>query len=239
MAESNVAQNVQDLKSENLFDVKGFVAVVTGVLFTSTKLTLGCNGYRIDDNASVCTRPCTTKNRLVTNGAKVYILGRRKEVLDAAVKHHGQNNQIVPVECDVTSKSSIENAVSTVSSKEGHIHLLVNNSGIAGPTSKSEASKAEDIKKDFFSSSDFPEWDEVYRTNISAQYFTSFAFLPLLKKATEAEKGFSASVINITSISGITKDNQNHFAYNSSKAGAIHLTHLLARELVSFREVFI
>jgi len=185
---------------------------------------------RTYDHSSVPPHLTSTEHRLVANGAKVYILGRRKDTLEAAAKHYGQNNQIIPVECDVTSKQSIESAVKTISQNEAHIHLLVNNSGIAGPKSATEASSASRLKEDLF---EFSEWDDVYRTSISALYFTALAFLPLLKKATESEKGFSASIINVTSISGLTKASQNHFCYNSSKAGAIHLTRLLATELVS------
>lgn len=132
----------------------------------------------------------------------------------------------------MTDKSSIESAVSTISSKEKCVHLLVNNAGIAGPTSKSEASDVTGIKEDMFSGIEFHEWDDTFRLNVAAVYFVTFAFLPLLKKATESEKGFSASVINTSSISGITKNNQNHFCYNSSKAATIHLTRMLSRHLV-------
>ena len=132
----------------------------------------------------------------------------------------------------MTSKSSIESAISIISKSEKYIHLLVNNSGISGPSSKTEASHAQGIKEDLFAGSEFSEWDDTYRTNVAAIYFTTFAFLPLLKKATESEKGFSASIINISSISGITKNPQSHFCYNSSKAAAIHLTRLMAENLV-------
>ena len=57
------------------------------------------------------------------------------------------------------------------------------------------------------------------------------AFLPLLQKATDAIPGWSSTVINITSISGIVKASQHHFAYNASKAAAIHLTKMLAHEI--------
>lgn len=213
-SQSNIAKNVDDLKAPNLFNVDGFVAVVTG----------GGTGIGL-----------MITQALVANGATVYILGRRKEALEAAAKHHGQGGHIIPVECDVTSKSSIQSAVSAVSSREKLIHLLVNNSGIAGPKSKSEASDTESFGEDLFTSSEFSEWDDTYRVNVTAAYFTTFAFLPLLKKGTESEKGFSASVINTTSISGLTKNNQNHFCYNTSKAGAIHLTRLLAQTLTEHR----
>ena len=160
-------------------------------------------------------------------------MGKRKEVLEAAAKNYGHGDQIISVQADVTEKSSIESAVNTIGSKEDAVHLLVNNAGIAGPFSKSEASDASGLKEDLYGGSEFHEWDSTYRLNVAAQYFVTYAFLPLLRKATQSEKGFSASVINIASISGITKESQNHMAYNSSKGASIHLTRLLAKELVS------
>jgi NAD(P)-dependent dehydrogenase (short-subunit alcohol dehydrogenase family) len=59
----------------------------------------------------------------------------------------------------------------------------------------------------------------------------TMAFLPLLQKATEHHHGYSGTAINITSISGIVKTSQHHFAYNASKAAAIHLTRILASEI--------
>ena len=112
------------------------------------------------------------------------------------------------------------------------MHLLVNNAGISGPSSSTEASSVSGIKEDLFNGIEFHEWDDTYRLNVAAVYFVTMAFWPLLKKASEAERGFSASVINISSISGITKESQNHFCYNSSKAATIHLTRMLARHLV-------
>lgn len=88
------------------------------------------------------------------------------------------------------------------------------------------------MKDDLFHGIEFHEWDDTYRLNVAAVYFVTMAFLPLLKKASEAEKGFSSSLINISSISGITKESQNHFCYNSSKAATIHLARLLARHFV-------
>jgi len=57
------------------------------------------------------------------------------------------------------------------------------------------------------------------------------AFLPLLQKASDQEHGYSGTVINISSISGIVQASQHHFGYNSSKAAAIHLTKMLASEV--------
>lgn len=59
----------------------------------------------------------------------------------------------------------------------------------------------------------------------------TMAFLPLLQAATEHQHGYSGTVINICSISGIVKTAQHHFAYNASKAAVIHLTKMLGFEI--------
>jgi NAD(P)-dependent dehydrogenase (short-subunit alcohol dehydrogenase family) len=53
----------------------------------------------------------------------------------------------------------------------------------------------------------------------------------LLSKGAEDTPGWSSTVINISSISGIIKASQHHFPYNASKAAAIHLTKMLAHEI--------
>lgn len=59
----------QDLVSKNLFDVTNFVAVVTG----------GSTGIGL-----------MATQGLVANGARVYIVGHRKEVLNNAVNKYSQ-----------------------------------------------------------------------------------------------------------------------------------------------------
>lgn len=64
----------------------------------------------------------------------------------------------------------------------------------------------------------------------SSYYFNSAAFLPLLAASTKANPGRSASVVNISSISGLVRNSQHHTSYNVSKAATIHLNALLAKE---------
>ena len=53
--------------------------------------------------------------------------------------------------------------------------------------------------------------------NVSAVYFTTVAFLPLLQAGTESHGHLSASVIVISSMSGIMRHAQGHFGYNAAK----------------------
>lgn len=216
------------LQISNLFDVKDRVALVTG----------GGSGIGL-----MCAQA------LAVNGAKVYIVGRTEEKLQKTAETHGKgiSGQLIPIVGDITKKADLERIVKEVESKEKCLCILVNNAGISGtdegPQAKNasggsegkpEGENAVALKKALFEADDsFDTWTDIYRTNVAAMYFTSVAFLPLLEKATEHHHGYSGTIINITSISGITKQAQNHFAYNSSKGAAIHLNEMLATELAN------
>jgi len=85
--------------------------------------------------------------------------------------------------------------------------------------SKPDFSSAQSISDHLWKSE--PEnWQETFKTNLTAQFFTTAAFLPLLAKGGEATPGYSSSVVNIASISGVMKGSSNgQFAYATSKAG--------------------
>lgn len=204
--------STEELRAERLFDVKGRVALVTG----------GGTGIGL-----------MATQALAANGAKVYITGRRFEVLENAAKAHTPNmgGEIIPIgPCDITKKEDIESLVSRISKKEKYLNILVNNAGISGPKNPPDAEKATEQKDKLFGNESFEEWDDVYRTNVSAVYFTTAAFLPLLQAGKESYGHLSASVIVISSISGITSNAQGHFAYNAAKGATVQLTKLMSHE---------
>ncbi|CAE6406234.1 unnamed protein product [Rhizoctonia solani] len=180
---------------------------------------------------------------LAINGTKVYIGGRRKDVLDKAVAENGQiKGQIVPIQLDVTNKESIENAVRVISSNDGKLDILINNAGTAsGFTSffldpaSSEYKSAEVLGKGWFDWNSFEDWSNMFSVNTSSAFFVSMAFLGLLEKSSKERKaetgGWSSSIINISSMAGQQKQVQTHFAYNLSKAAMNHLTKMLSTEL--------
>lgn len=77
------------------------------------------------------------------------------------------------------------------------------------------------------------DWTSIYQTNVVGPFFMSTAFLPLLQKATERQHGYSGTIINISSISGLVRISQGHFAYNASKGAAVHLNKMLSSEIQS------
>ncbi|KAL9115952.1 MAG: hypothetical protein Q9227_000320 [Pyrenula ochraceoflavens] len=200
----------------NLFSVRDRVALVTG----------GGTGIGL-----------MAVQALAFNGAKVYIAGRTAEKLERVAETYGKgiSGQIVPITADVSTKDGVTKLVNEISSREKCLCVLINNAGINSHTQPTEATTAEQMKKDLFDDSEqtFENWTDVYRTNVPQIFFMTTAFLPLLQNATNMHPGYSGTVINITSISGLVKSAQHHFAYNASKAAAIHLSNLLASEIVS------
>ncbi|PNP44226.1 short chain dehydrogenase/reductase family [Trichoderma gamsii] len=209
--------STHNLTRQSLFDLSGKVALVTG----------GGSGIGL-----------MAAQALAANGAKVYICGRTKEKLDNAASTHGKDapGEIIPIRADVNSKDGIKVLVEEIQSREKCICILVNNAGVSGEKhTTAEAKSAEELKKSLFDSdsSTFDDWLETYRTNVTAMYFTTAAFLPLLQNSTETYPGWSSTVINITSISGLIKSSQHHFSYNASKGAAEHLTRMMAAEFAA------
>ena len=66
------------------------------------------------------------------------------------------------------------------------------------------------------------EWQETFNTNLTGQFFITAALLPLLEKGRELTPGYSSSVVNVASISGVMKGtSMGQFAYATSKAGKL------------------
>ncbi|KAG4436016.1 hypothetical protein IFR05_008493 [Cadophora sp. M221] len=203
----------EDLRAETLFSVKGHVCVVTG----------GGTGIGL-----------MATQALAANGAKVYITGRRMDALDNAAETHQPSSgggQIIPIgPCDVTRKGDLESLVKEISKKEKYINVLVCNAGISGPKAEPESEKATELKETLFKGESFEEWEETFNTNVSGVYFTTVAFLPLLQAGGESHGHLSASVIVISSMSGIMRHAQGHFSYNAAKGATVHLSKLMSYE---------
>ena len=195
------------------------------------------------------------------NGARVYIVGRTEKKLQTAVHAHGRNidGQMIALVGDVSNKDGIKYAdyagyqvsshsswrlantlgaayrklVEEVESKEQCLHILVNNAGIWSAAHSPEGASADELKKHLFDPEDatFENWMQVYRTNTVAHYFMITAFLPLLQKGSEQQRGYASAVINISSTSGMINSSENHFPAGTCKAGTIQLTKVLVSEI--------
>lgn len=206
--------------AHKLFDVKDYVCVVTG------------GGTGIGLMAS---------QALAANGAKVYITGRRTEALEAAAKSHDPNTNdvkgghIIPTgPCDVTKKEDLEKLVKEIEGKEKYVNLLMCNAGVGGPRAPPEQKDAGDLKKNLWENETPEAWNETYNVDVTSVYFTTVAFLPLLQAGLKSKGGphedFAASVITTSSMSGLMRHAQGHFAYNAAKGATIQLTKLMSAE---------
>ncbi|CAK5265017.1 unnamed protein product [Mycena citricolor] len=205
---------------QSIYDLTGLVALVTG----------GGTGIGL-----------MIAQGLASAGAKVYITGRRKEVLDKVVGawNEKQTSEMVAIQMDVISRESIMAAKKVLQEKEGKLHILVNNAGQVGPTSPfmndpsaPERKDPETLGQALFDNETFAAWSDIYTINTFSIFFVTNAFLGLLHQGTQesGRPGFTSSVVNITSISGVIKLAQDHFAYNSAKAAAAHLTRMMSTE---------
>ena len=147
---------------------------------------------------------------LVANGAKVYITGRRQETLENAVKLYSDGpGSLHTLHGDISQKSEVERLAREIEAKESSgIHLLVNNAGIARDNStKYEIAGQPDmddplsVSKHFMNSPE-ESWTETFRTNVTAGFYMSMAFLPLLAKGHGVIPGYTSSIVNVSSISG-------------------------------------
>jgi NAD(P)-dependent dehydrogenase (short-subunit alcohol dehydrogenase family) len=171
---------------------------------------------------------------LALNGAhKVYIIGRRKEVLEKASKSVSTNN-IIPLVGDVTSKEVLSSIVSRITSEEGFINVLIANSGNLGPQASQKITSESTIAnfQKAWGETSFEEFADTFKVNTVAVWYTVVAFLGLLdagnKKGNVEQK---SQVIATSSIGGFNRNVPGGFAYGQSKAATTHMMKQLATNL--------
>lgn len=200
-------------KIEDLFNVKGLVAVVTG----------GGSGLGL-----------YAARALDANGAKaVYIVGRREETLQEATQT-AVNGNIKPMVGDVSDKSSLLKIVDKVRAEQGFINLLFANAGVGGPkdraniNQKSEKPTIKELQEALWQ----PEMDEYTKAlhiNCTGVYYTAIAFMELLDAGNKKRNVAQDSQILVTSsIAGFSRHLASSFAYSTSKAAANHLVKMLS-----------
>ncbi|PWW80704.1 NAD(P)-binding protein [Tuber magnatum] len=214
---------MSDIQASTLFSAKGLVAVVTG----------GGTGIGLMIAAA-----------LENNGAtKVYIVGRRKEVLENAARVHSKHGNMIPILGDVTSKESLEAMVKTIESEVGYVNLLVNNAGTGSwrhsvlpkppglesrPDAAEKYKSIEDVQK-FLWEDSMEEWEDTFRVNVTGAWFASVAFLGLLDQGNKREVVEQTSqIITVTSIASFLRGLGTCFSYPASKAAMTHVAKMLA-----------
>lgn len=203
-------------KVEDLFNVNGLVAVVTG----------GGSGIGL-----------YAARALDANGAKaVYIVGRREDKLREAAKT-GVNGTIKPIVGDVSDKASLSKIVEQVREEQGFVNLLYANAGVSGPKDAYSLSQISQngskptVKEyqDALWQPEMQEYTTALHINCTGVYYTAIAFMGLLDAGNKKRNVPQDSQILVTSsIAGFSRQVASSFAYSTSKAAVNHLVKMLS-----------
>jgi len=186
------------MSASDLFSVKDKVALVTG----------GSRGIGL-----------MIARGFVEAGAKTYISSRKADVCDEVAAELSKSGTCVSLPADLGTEAGCRKLADAITSREEHLHILVNNAGAnwGAPLA------------------DFPDdgWEKVFALNVKAIFHLTRFLVPLLEKA--ASDDDPARVINTGSIDGLQAPMLETYAYSSSKAAVHHLTRTLAHRLAAQR----
>ncbi len=152
--------------------------------------------------------------QLARQGALVVVADMADQVMDVAASFGAKGVQL-----DVTNESAVRALASGIERDHGRCDILVNNAGIS-PKNGDRKFYLEEIEED--------NWRRVLSVNLDSLYYTSRAFVPLMKR------GGGGRIVNISSQAGRGRSDLTSAHYATSKAGVIGLTRSLACELGRF-----
>ncbi len=148
-------------------------------------------------------------------GAKVALLARRADRLDAAVDRITQNGgTALAVPTDVTDRAQVLAAAERIGAELGQVDLVFANAGVQ------LISAIRDLRSE--------DWDAQIDLNIKGVMNTIQAFTPSLEAAAAA--GRAADLVTTSSIAA-TRILEKFQVYSGTKAYISHLTRLLRTEL--------
>ncbi|HEX7257510.1 MAG TPA: glucose 1-dehydrogenase [Nitrososphaeraceae archaeon] len=134
-----------------------------------------------------------TAKRFVSEGAYVFISGRRQKELDLALSEIGKN--VIGIQGDVSNLADLDRLYNTVKDQKGHLDILFANAGIA------QFAPLGEISEEHF--------DNIFRINVKGLLFTVQKALPLLQNG--------GSIILNASI-GSSKGFEETSVYSATKA---------------------
>lgn len=143
-------------------------------------------------------------------GARVVLAARTLENLEACASRMPEGASLV-VPTDLTDEAAIQSLVERTLAEFGTIDILVNNSGVAGPTKACEEVSRE-------------EWVTCFDVNVTGAFLMTKHVIPTMKAKRRGR------ILNISSMSG-KRPLPNRTPYTASKMAIIGLTRTLAFEL--------
>lgn len=149
--------------------------------------------------------------RLATDGADVVLTGRSPGPMEEVAEQvRAAGRRALVVRLDLREPASVEAAAKEVQEAFGRVDVLVNNSGVGGPSAPLWEVEPE-------------EWEETFRVNVTGTFLVCRAFLPGMVR-----RG-SGSVVVIGSMTG-KRPLINRTPYAASKTALIGLVRTLAWE---------
>jgi NAD(P)-dependent dehydrogenase (short-subunit alcohol dehydrogenase family) len=142
---------------------------------------------------------------LARAGARVALVGRRKEKLEETARQIG--DAALTIAGDASRKEDIGRVLDQTATRFGAVNVLLNNAGILHPGTVEQISEA--------------QWDETFNVNVRGLWLLSRAVLPHLRKAG------GGSIVNMASVLGINGA-RNRAAYAPSKGAVVLLTKCMA-----------
>lgn len=106
-----------------------------------------------------------TAKRFVSEGANVFIFGRRQNEIDRGVSEIGKN--VIGIQGDVSNLADLDRLFDVVKDQKGHLDILCANAGIA------QFAPLGEISEEHF--------DKIFRINVKGLLFTVQKALPILE----------------------------------------------------------
>ena len=151
-------------------------------------------------------------HRLAEEGARVVIVARRPDVLEAAAKdiEAATKGVVLPVQGDVTEPATVSRVVKTTLDTFGRIDILVNNAGVS-------------MAKPFEAVSD-DDWESDFSLKVWGAVRFIRAVIPEMRKVG------GGRIINVTNLSGRTPG-ASSMPTSISRAAGIAITKGLSKDL--------
>jgi NAD(P)-dependent dehydrogenase (short-subunit alcohol dehydrogenase family) len=145
-------------------------------------------------------------------GARILLNGTTKEAIEAVAEEINRDGgRAIAYQADIADEENVKHMIETALAEYGKIDILVNNSGIAGPT-------APVVKVSL------ADWQRTFDINLTGAFLCAKYALPSMIEQK------SGCVLNITSVGGLG-GYPYRSPYSASKWGMIGLTKTIALEV--------